>query len=424
MGTFLMMSGVAGAEKSEVAGALRRMTIKRSTGARATDAEEEESYQFAESDQGNVTVLYQDETIDWDDTSRQLSETLRKPVFSLHIHDGDLWMYLLFADGRQVDQFNPVPDYWEELSDEEWASWSGNAAVVSQYWPNVSQEQIANYLVRWDLKDEAEYGSKAYPEDEFGRGEDWQIVDFMAKVGLVVPGEDEQEPTEEQSQSVEPSHPKDLSGLGPLPVKNSRLSRLFHDHLQAQLPEFVFTRDLMYVPPLDYVLKAVLFDRTSTKSVFQIIAYMTPLFMPGAGSMLMIPERLGYFDLEKEDEESVARKITALVKKKAIPLFSRYKSSPEDVIRMFAQAKWSTELEPLAYALVLTKQWGEAVSTLERLLLQLQIEFDECPDASWYKEVIARVRQMLTLVKTEPPRAVERLEEYRLTALRELGIIK
>lgn len=146
---------------------------------------------ITESEQGNVTVMYPDYFLMLDDVSRDLSVSLQKPVFALHVHDGDLWMYRLYANGQEVDRFNPLPDYWEELSDKDSESWSGDAVVVSQYWPGVREEQIANYLVRWNLDDEDETGAKAYAEDEFSTGEDWQIVDFMAKVGLAYPQEEQ-----------------------------------------------------------------------------------------------------------------------------------------------------------------------------------------------------------------------------------------
>lgn len=155
--------------------------------AEGENADEDELLIVAESELGNVTVLYPSSFLNWDAASRHLSSALGKPVFSLHVHDGDLWMYVLFADGREVDRFNPVPDYWEELSDEDLAAWAGDAANVCRHWPNVSKSQIANYLVRWTEAGHENYGDKAYPEDEAGIGEDWQIVDFMAKVGLVYP---------------------------------------------------------------------------------------------------------------------------------------------------------------------------------------------------------------------------------------------
>jgi hypothetical protein len=103
----------------------------------------------------------------------------------MHIHDGDLWMYVLYVDGKDVDRFNPDPEYWGELSDEERRKWAGNAEVLAQYWNGIRAEDVSRYLTTWDPEDPNPL--KAYPDDEFSIGSDWQVVDFMKKLGLIYP---------------------------------------------------------------------------------------------------------------------------------------------------------------------------------------------------------------------------------------------
>jgi len=186
-----MMSGVAGSGRESVAGALRQYAAqKRGTFEPATPGEafdERQMLILAESREGNTTVFYPSDFLDWDDASNFLSVTLKTPVLSLHVHDGDFWMYILFANGQPIDRFNPVPDYFGEDQDE--SAWSGNASLLARTWPNVTEAQVANYLQRWETEDDA--GGKAYPDDEYETGVDWQIVDFMRKVGLIYPIDDQ-----------------------------------------------------------------------------------------------------------------------------------------------------------------------------------------------------------------------------------------
>ena len=101
-------------------------------------------------------------------------------------------MYLLFFNGEVVDQFNPIPDYWDDkVSDEEIESFKGNAKTIAKYVSGIQPSDIEKYLVRWDL--EAEENDKAYPEDEFTQ-EDWQLIDFMKKLGLPYPLDDNGNP--------------------------------------------------------------------------------------------------------------------------------------------------------------------------------------------------------------------------------------
>ena len=114
-----------------------------------------------------------------------MSKELSTAAFSFHIHDSDLWMYVLYANGEIADQFNPIPNYWtEDISEEEIESWKGNAAIVLQYTTYTDLAAIENYLVRWDEEMEGE--KKAYPDDTFTY-EDYQVIDFMRKLGLPYP---------------------------------------------------------------------------------------------------------------------------------------------------------------------------------------------------------------------------------------------
>jgi hypothetical protein len=138
---------------------------------------------------GNTTIFYPYDYLEWDKSSQFISRELQAPVFSFHIHDGDLWMYMLYVNGEIVDQFNPIPDYWDEnIDDAEMESWKGDARKIAKYVNAVSPKDIDKYLVRWDLDDEE--SEKAYPDDEFAQ-EDWQLLDFMGKLGLPYPLDDD-----------------------------------------------------------------------------------------------------------------------------------------------------------------------------------------------------------------------------------------
>jgi hypothetical protein len=146
---------------------------------------EDQEARLLETD-GGATIVYPDGFTEWDELSAKLSCDLKKRVFSFHIHDGDLWMFVLFVDGREVAKFNPVPDYWEELEPDERAKWLPSADDVTRHVPGIRSERLAPYLVEWP---EDGLPGKAQPEDEFGFI-DWQVVDFMRQLrfGFPEPG--------------------------------------------------------------------------------------------------------------------------------------------------------------------------------------------------------------------------------------------
>jgi len=195
MGLFLSMSGIANAELAKVTGALQRYAKEHEGRLEAAPATAE-AYEFlivSESKPGRVTVAYPGEFMDWDDASAFLSRSLGVPVFSLHIHDDDLWMYVLYDRGTEVDCFNPIPKYWtENISDAEVAKWKGSPARIAKHWPGVKTEAVEKYLVTWDLDDLVL--AKAYTDDKFPRGDCGQLADFMRRLELDYPIDEQGQP--------------------------------------------------------------------------------------------------------------------------------------------------------------------------------------------------------------------------------------
>ena len=192
MGLFLSMSGIIGKSEYEVEKCLRSYAEKKSGGLEIEELEHlDDNFCVINENQNSTTIFYPYALMEWDDVSIYISSELQCPVFSFHIHDGDLWMYLLYNKGVLVDQFNPIPDYWDDnLSKENIDEQKGNAKLISELIPDVKIEDINKYLVRWNLEDDE---SKAYQDDEF-ENIDWQIVDFMKKIGLEYPIDDSDKP--------------------------------------------------------------------------------------------------------------------------------------------------------------------------------------------------------------------------------------
>jgi len=192
MGLFLSMSGIIGKSETEVEICLRKYAENNSGGLENAELDHlDDNFCVISENKNNTTIFYPYGFLEWDDISIFISAELKCPVFSFHIHDGDLWMYLLYNNGKVIDQFNPIPDYWDDnLSDKEIAEQKGNAKLISELIPNVKIEDIDKYLVRWNLEDDE---WRAYPDDEF-ENIDWQVVDFMKKVGLEYPIDDSDKP--------------------------------------------------------------------------------------------------------------------------------------------------------------------------------------------------------------------------------------
>ncbi|MBX7072369.1 MAG: hypothetical protein K1X71_04425 [Pirellulales bacterium] len=194
MGTFLSITGLATSEQSEVTKALAHYAAKHEIGFEPTSDSYDEENMLLLHGGLRCSIVHPNYALDWEDVARELSSLLKVPALTLHIHDDDLWMYVLFLDGERFDQFNPLPEYWEELSTEEAATWDGNSNRFAAVWPDASAEQLGRYLIRWS----DESTEKAYPDDEFPAGNPWQMVDFMRRLGLDYPFDREGAPQGKQ----------------------------------------------------------------------------------------------------------------------------------------------------------------------------------------------------------------------------------
>ena len=134
MGLFLAMSSVVGANAAEVEASVRDYVATRQglLERETAGVPEEQEGRLLESE-GGATIVYPSHFTEWDEVSAKLSTDLKKPVFSFHIHDGDLWMFILFVNGKEAAKFNPISFYWEELEPEERARWLPSAAEVARH---------------------------------------------------------------------------------------------------------------------------------------------------------------------------------------------------------------------------------------------------------------------------------------------------
>lgn len=194
MGLFLSITSVVGKSKHQVKQSLENYLSTVSGGLEViSDKRDIYNYCIIQEENNNTSILYPTHFIEWDKISEFISNELQAPVFSFHIHDGDLWMYLFFQNGKLINQFNTVPSYWEgEMTYEELQQWAGDAEMISNLLPTIHSSEIKKYFKFWDLENEIK--EKAYPTDEFTYGDCWQLVDFMKKLKLPFPINEDDEP--------------------------------------------------------------------------------------------------------------------------------------------------------------------------------------------------------------------------------------
>ncbi|MEI9998402.1 MAG: hypothetical protein WDO13_04190 [Verrucomicrobiota bacterium] len=208
MGLFLSISGVMQTDKGAVVEALaRQVSLKHGIFQAEPRATVDDDTLVLCAAHGNTTIYFPANDLSWWETSQALSRWLKTAVFAFHIHDGDLWMYELYKDGEKIDAFNPIPDYWMEISEEERESYRGDASVVAGCVPHLKAADIAKYFITWDLNEDKP--RKAYTSDKHAYCDEWQLLDFMSKLKLPYPLGERGEPLGPTYEFIIPQSPAD-----------------------------------------------------------------------------------------------------------------------------------------------------------------------------------------------------------------------
>jgi len=127
-------------------------------------------------------VLMNDGCCGYDALAQALSGQLSTPVMVLYIYDDDYWGYWLYQEGREVDRFATLPDYFGPNDPPDRP---GNAAAVAQSF-GVEPKAIEKYLIPWPqgLAASDEEDVYAYESDFYALGDFWQLTDFMKALGF------------------------------------------------------------------------------------------------------------------------------------------------------------------------------------------------------------------------------------------------
>ena len=117
---------------------------------------------------------------DGEEFFKYVSEKNNDAAMYLYIYDGDFWGYFLYDKGKEIDIFNPIPDYFEE-NIEDVEKYAGNAEIIAKYF-NANKDEIKKFLVIWP-EDEDEYEEDCDDEEAKYYFDEWGLVDFMKSLG-------------------------------------------------------------------------------------------------------------------------------------------------------------------------------------------------------------------------------------------------
>jgi hypothetical protein len=175
MGAYFCLIGIAKPEPSELLAALE-----------AIETPEGDFVELYQSPSGHCLIMPGQMLHDAEGLARHLSIRLPWPCVLLHFSDDVVWSYDLFQGGQVLDSYSSSPNYFAKASDDEALRLKGRPEVICANWPGVTVENIARYLTNKELLPSGSQ-SKAYDTDKSSECDAWQLCDFMRKLGLEYP---------------------------------------------------------------------------------------------------------------------------------------------------------------------------------------------------------------------------------------------
>lgn len=137
--------------------------------------------QYRERNNG-IQILFNAGCCGYGKMAKDISKEIGQPVLLLYVYDENYWGYDFYANGKFLDAFSPIPDYFGSVSDKEHKRLLGNSALIAQYF-KIDKDDIKNYLVIWGKERVEDFETKVYEDDVFSRFDCWQMADFIKKLG-------------------------------------------------------------------------------------------------------------------------------------------------------------------------------------------------------------------------------------------------
>lgn len=196
MGLFFHLSSILSTPKSKTIKTLKTLVKVDSYKLEETnDQSNSDELCIVDSSNRNSTILFPSLFNHWG-LSQELSYKLKTAVLTLEIHDGDFWFFILYDNGKEIVKFNPIPEYYDEnVKKEEMNSWLPNIETICKYFPKTRPEEIENYFIHWKSNNIKHWTDqfetkKAYSTDNYSFGNGLQMFDFIKKIGITSPIDD------------------------------------------------------------------------------------------------------------------------------------------------------------------------------------------------------------------------------------------
>jgi hypothetical protein len=205
-------------------------------------------------------------------------------------------------------------------------------------------------------------------------------------------------------------------------MKNAEFKAI-EKRLAADLPGFSFKGRLMFLAPIQSVLRGFCFESSGfAKEAFYFWMFFQPLFVPAREIRFLFGHRLENGRRWRNDERDLESALLSGIKAEIPKLLGLHNaetvaSALEPFVKPNAVGYVNPHCrEALAYALIKSGQIEKA----DRVLSALEKSIDT--NIAWEKEIALRTAQMRGMLPNRPDDAIEQLTAWEYETVHNLGL--
>jgi hypothetical protein len=183
--------------------------------------------------------------------------------------------------------------------------------------------------------------------------------------------------------------------------------------LEPELPQFISRGDIMYLPPVDSLLRGIHFDPSGfSKTAFYISAFVMPLCVPTSSIVLSYGKRLrinGTLDAWDSNRPKLQQELLQAIHEEGFPFLETIQTLNDFVEYVKTVGTNIRDLEALGYTLARNGNTNEALKVFAQIT-------EIIPANQWESDLQTEVLALTTLLKRDPSEAQQVLTQNEMKA--------
>jgi hypothetical protein len=219
-------------------------------------------------------------------------------------------------------------------------------------------------------------------------------------------------------------------------MQKREVQRLFKTYIQPEFPQFYIQGHLLYLKPVDYLLRGICFESSGYgKNHFNIYVFVQPTFIPRDYLWFNFGDRLHHmvkgndywWTINDQNEKEVMESIVGLLHQAKSTYLDNFYEPRDLVKRLPKMRRRDKSIEgqrTIAFTHILEGERKQALFKLDRLSKELGNYYLENPQIKWVNDINLEVGEIRTRLLDSNELAIALLNQWRRETMMSIDLEK